>query len=322
MKRKMNGLKLIAIMILTLGLTGCCKEPVPPVPVPPSVESGSSSKKSIVIGNYGTFVIRNLATDELIEGNTTTAVFYDSLEIAFKANTNDKFQIIAEMNDEILSDVKYLKAKSGSLKLKAQNIKVQTNGDTLVYQTERVLTINCPSKYSDVQYYISISPDLQTFVSPELIFTDESGKEHVYEPFATGDVKRDSIDFDLGEGDIERVEAYNSWKKTVRYFKWGHDYEAKLTFKRRPNVNYDKESYNLGSGFGPRGGSSIGSDAGLKTFTWMTIDLSIIIGVGGAGFDEDGNVKKENLEEFLDKLVSTPVVIKMRISDDGYIEKM
>jgi len=306
-----------SLAIVCICSSGCQKD-----------DDDMSNVKKVTIQDdrAGTFHLYNLSTNNEIVGESGYVITGDELKFEFIPNkeyAHFDFQTsysIKQGSKERNIDSPYISgADEDDIIVMKATCDKQSSDTTYHLSAIRTFKIRKPQYYSSLSYYLGISPDLQPFVTPEITYSDDAGNQHTQ--LLTDDLFEQPKSFEM---DGTTYWGDYSWRKTIQYFKWGIDCGMSVRYIPKSDVALTKEAYEFDQGLSVTSGSSNGEGPNgelvFKTFQW--ISLSVTINIGADKTTDDGLIKKEFVQEYIDKLVSTPQHVKLHISEDGNITKI
>ena len=174
-----------------------------------------------------------------------------------------------------------------------------------------------PSPYSaKIDFFLNAYSDLLDFVTPEVLFTEDGEEKEKY-LLAKDDFKtHDSID---------EYEYPMSWEKTVSYQRWGLTTDMIVKWIPKDNPPMNKDSYNFWAAINWNSAQSIGPNSILY---FKDSSVIIIINIGKTDDDsrikkdDDGNILKESVNDYIQQLAAHPDTLTTRITEDGVLVKV
>jgi hypothetical protein len=275
--------------------------------------------------DVGQFVITNISSGEIVEGDETYVVPGDTLTFVFMPNVKYKdvtFQIKKTDWGEDIKDT--LVFYSTSIKTTINDaeteprhrIELSAKSDNADVEISRTIDVFFYDKSSQAVCSVYAMADLLMFVEPVLKFSDNKGNRIDCRPFEGVTIKRDSVDYGWG-----KIEKTNIWSKAFRYTQWGgSEAEATLSFVKKQPVELTRESYELACSLNLDGNAFEKNLSPLSMS--LTINLEITVGGKNKMTDEYGKIKKEYVEEYINKLIETTQTKRIKIDENGKVTEI
>lgn len=272
----------------------------------------------------GHFVIKNITSGETIDGDEAYIVPEDTLTITFIPEEKFKdvsFKIKKTDYGEEINDTLVFHSTSSKITINGvetdtrHRIELSAEPSNGYDNVNRTINVFFYDKSSSAKCRVLAMADLLMFVDPVIKFSDNKGNNLECRPFDGITIKRDSIDIDG-----MKLELANDWSKAFRYTQWGSEAEATMAFVRKQPVELTRDSYDLDCSLLLRG------YAYEKDFSPLSASITINIGitVGGKNkmTDEYGKIKKEYVEEYINKLVETTQTKRIKIDENGKVTEI
>ena len=317
----------LLFMVLIL-CTACSDSDIDEVLTPPVTpdEHSAGGDNQTSGEQYGQFIIKNLSSGEILEGDDSKIIPEDMLAISFVPNEKFKnlsFEFNNKYNGKEVEDT--FAIHSTSIKVEANGKEIESvhrivlsafaNNDGKEIKVSRTVNLKFHDKSSRVVCQTRAMADLLMFVEPVISFSDDKGNSINCRPFEGMTIRRDSVK----KEDIE-LELANVSDRSFRYTQWGSEAEATLSFVKKQPVELTRESYDLDCAVALYG------HAYQKDFSpsTMSINISIEINIGGTNKMEDeyGKIKKEYVEEYINKLVETTQTKRIIIDENGKVTQL
>lgn len=285
-----------------------------------SCKDSDESQNSPIV--YGEFVVTNLTTGEIIEGDDATVVPGDSLNIKFVPHENYKhliFNIQNKYEGNLTGNTFLIHPTTISVTTEAEGVTIKpynrlelTASTTSVndkLEVNRSIKLYFYEKSSLITCYVGIQADLLELVEPVISFSDNKGNHIECHPFEEKEIVRNQEEIDLSD---------NLWYKSFRYVQWGNEAEARLSFIRKSTIELTRDSYDLGCFF-DLGGDVFENGKGSLN---MSMGVGVNVTIGGSVSemeDKDGKIKREFVEQFISKLVEKTEYRKICIDENGKV---
>ena len=335
---------LLYIGVLTITLTACHEdEVVTSGPNPVVTPDPTPEPEKVNDEDAGVFTLVNVTRGEAISDANTTVYQGDTIKITFTPKTeykNLEFEFtpssLKEQEDGSLLYIVPLQNKSdandaGIVPLELSVVASYNKGDdTHEYNLKANHTANLAvGTYVRIVYDFSITPDMKDFVTPEFSYTDDEGNTHTvavseddYEATMIY-VMRNAEGEEIEEMDFLAEKLGEDWTKVseyvydyscdipIYYHRLNTDCHVTLNFKRKAAVELAKEKYSL-----------------RHYLSWGRVEVSIPWLIDHSTYINmnfyigDDSVKKEKVDDFIDKLVSTPTTLSLHIDENGKISEI
>ena len=163
---------------------------------------------------------------------------------------------------------------------------------------------------AELSYSLSLDPDLMEFVYAELCYYDDNGNE-VSMPVKDDDWKEMAFeDTEDGTTTKEIIGYYFSQK--VNYNRWG-DVSVKVIYSRKGYSEETKDTYDFSHYLKLTGGNIIG-------LINNSIYVNPITNIGNVTYaGSEDKVAKEDVDAYIDKLVSNPDVLNLTVNEQGQL---
>ena len=305
--------------------------------------SSCSSEDEVTqtVDDAGTFIVTNLSYDEGNDNLNVNALKGDTLKVIFSPKKDYKdlkfvldCQELKKLNDSLFV-VTDSKAGRYQHSLSAK-YEAKTESTNISYSANNILTVNIPEAYVIIPYKVSISNDLLGFVDAELSYTDADGNDHTCVISDNQWVRSDSVRCQLWEDakgglhfvEVEKDHAEEGWTLVeermelpyiyydfiVRYYNVGISTNVIVRYKQKESMSFDRDSYDFYHKL-KRGKADVHIPNLIYIDNSFSFDLTINIG-------GDNLLKKDKVKDYIDELVKTPDVIKLRIDPaDGVIKE-
>ncbi len=318
----------LLFMVLIL-CTACHKDKsIEEVLTPPVIsdESSTSGEDATSGEQYGQFIIKNLSSGEILEGDAPKIIPEDMLAISFTPNEKYKnilFEFNNKYNGREVDDTFAIHSTSSKMQVNGKEIEsvhrivlsASAKNDGKEIKVSRTVNLKFYDKSSRIVCQTRAMADLLMFVEPVISFSDDKGNSINSRPFEGITIRRDSVK----KEDVE-FELANVSERSFRYTQWGSEAEATLSFVKKQPVELTRESYDLDCAI------SLYGHAYQKDYSPLTMSLNITIGISFGGTDkmedEYGKIKKEYVEEYINKLVETTQTKRIKIDDNGKVTEI
>lgn len=295
---KCNVMSIIMIVIVGLAFTACW-------PFGSDDDDNDDIASSPVYHEAGKFVVTNIFTGEEILNSTAKIVRGDKLNVKFIPDEKYKdipFEIVYVLNQTTVVGFDHNLEKDITIeKGEVLIVYVSYSKDNALYKAERTINIEYLKEYADIVYSFNASEDFLTFITPQITFS--TGKET-----------------------IKKVHVTDDAEINVRIQKFDTDVNTTVSFAKKGFSSLIKDSYDMLFGFRP---TSYNSPWGIqRPSISMNIELDVNIYVDGKIVkeadltDDNGKIRKEFVEEYVNQIVSQQMDYKLHIDKDGKIEEI
>ena len=276
--------------------------------------------------NAGTFIIKNTSTGETIDGNNGSVREGDILSVEFlpKAEYSDMhFTTKTTVDGEVINGKYYtVSGSSSEIKIDLTASYNGSKGNTDYYlSAARTVVLSVSKKtptptptptvesneYADITFLVVVSADLFTFVRPEISYIDADGNR-IAVPQTDGDWEYDSIIFDG-----EELAARYRYEFELHYPKIGFGSEVAVTYQPNYVEEFTKESFYFSHSLSLASASTV-KDFNVKIFSFTNFRTD--------STNPETDIKKEDVRDYLDQLVSTPDVLRFSVNEDGTLSKV
>ena len=326
----MKHLNLLTAILVAAIVTSCSKDDDRPLPKEDTQEEVGGKENNVKIqitdSNAGSFLVTNLTTNEVLDGHNSYVLYYDSLRFEFLPNKKySKFHFVEQYERIRYSKVEQIKpvyvcqSDDGTKLIMNASCRFES-GDTIYnLSASRELTIQYPEHYSEITYIFGITKDLLTFVTPVVDYSDYEGHNNTIQ--LTDEmihIEDDSVYEGINYG------GFGKWTKDVRYLKWGIDCGMRVRFVAKPNVELSKDAYEFDQWLSVPSASSHGTNSSgtivVKNYSWITINITI--NIGKEAKTDDGLIRKEYVQEYIEQLIRSPLQQRFHIDEDGEIVRL
>ena len=252
----------------------------------------------------------------------------DTLRIIFTPNdkyTNLRFDVTCEemtkLTDELFVLPKGNEDKTEIVESKSIELKANYHDATISLTSQKKGKITYRPSFSfNVSYELNMSDDLLKFATPEITYTDETGKTKTVK-LSDSDFTRESTTYFLYEdknGDIHYLssdkEPEEGWVKTEERVATNTYYSFNSRFTRRSSALEVSVHYL------PKEGEELTADncSFNRSLDWDATgytNIAVSISIGGSGD------KIKIAQEYLEKLFSTTDTMTLFIDKEGNISK-
>ena len=297
-------------------------------------ENSKEEPKSLVTETQaGTFTLKNLTYNGLHDGSSITALPGDTIMIAFTPKQGYEsipFEIECKGLDKTDSNLYRVpdKATNGDIIVElTAEFKDETKTTIFSYSAQMTFIVKIPEAYVVIPYTITMSPDLQELVIPEVSYTDTYGTAHTFTVSDNDIVKPDSVLLEIyadADGnkhlvDVTKNEPQEGWEKVgerkvatptsftfnVRYYQVGVKSNVTVNYIPKQHSTLTRDRYYLSHQL-TRGSATV--RVPNLIYIDHIMNMNIAINIGG-----DSGISRDEVDAAISELAKQPDVLNLYI---------